>query len=600
MIVSILNKGHLPLYSGAESIVAVFLQTLLLGLLYSTSLWAQSVDLPHDFLQTNLWPNTRVYVDATHTETFETIRQKDLAGKFTHSHHIPANQGININSYWLSFDIHNPSESVLSWVLHPDNSYLDYLTVYYSRNSQDWSKRSISDHQSFHDRDIPYRMLNMMFSQSPNETIHFYVNLGMLKPDTMNLKLMLSDKKSFDQHINEEQFFLGIYFGVCLTLIIFSALLWYLLRRPVYFSYFLYLISNILFWGFLTGYAFVYLVPNDPVVFNEGFHIVFLLFSVSSIQFSRVFLETRRVTPKLNKVLSALQLFFLFTILLKAFDLYEYVMYVSFFSLLLLILLPVIGVYVYKQGATYAKWYIRAWAIYAIGILISWLSATSKMFDWGMQPLVYTQIASLIESFLLSAALIEKVSKLNNKIDIITKKSQHDELTGLGNRHLLKKDFKNKLLNTQHTKLWMLLIDIDNFKSTNDQYGHLAGDDVLKELANVMRSHSRPEDSVIRYGGEEFILLLNAQTSSAVFNIAQRIRLYFAEHPTAYNNVLIPHTLSLGISEVDLKQSKSLKQAIEQADKALYLVKNNGRNAVAYCLDGTCKVLSPDAVPSPQ
>lgn len=539
-------------------------------------------------------------MDHDHTETLQSIQKKDQAGALISSDQLPVNQGINSNSYWLSFDIHNPSQSASTWVLHPDNSYLDYLTVYYSLNGQDWIKKTASDYQGFHDRDISYRMLNMVFTQKANETIRFYVNLGMHKTDAINLKLMVSDKDSFDKHINSEQFFYGMYFGVCLALIIFSALLWYLLKRPVYFYYFLYLISNAVFWAFLTGYSFVYLFPNYPVVFNEGFHIIYLLFSVASIQFSRVFLETRRVTPKLNKALAALQLAFLLTITLKFFDLYEYVMFISFVSLLVLIFLPLVGLYVYKQGVSYAKWYIRAWSVYALGILISWLSATSTLFDWGMQPLVYTQIASLIESFLLSAALIEKVSKLNNKVEHFTNKSQHDELTGLGNRHLLKLDFKNKALNSQQHNLWMILIDIDNFKSTNDQYGHLAGDDVLKELASVLRSHSRPEDSVIRYGGEEFILLLNAQESSAVFNIAQRIRLHFSGHPTRSNSLVIPHTLSLGISQVDLQLKNPLKRAIEQADKALYLVKNNGRNAVAYCLKDQCQVLAPNTQPAPE
>lgn len=410
----------------------------------------------------------------------------------------------------------------------------------------------------------------------------------MFKADSMNLKLLISDSNSFKNLITEEQFFYGLYFGVCITLLILSTFLWMFLRKEIYFTYSFYIASNTLFWAFLTGYSFVYLIPESPILYNNGFHIVFLMLSISAIMFSRMFLETKGLSPKLDKVLMFFQYFFILSIIVKFFGFYVPVMYISFLALFILTLLPMLGIYCYMNGAYYAKWFITAWLIYALGILISWVSATSNIFNWGMQPLIYTQIASLIESFLLSLALIEKVSQLNRKIELITESSQRDELTGLGNRRLLKLQFQRKSQLDYHKRLWVILLDIDHFKNINDQHGHLAGDEILKVLAQILKEHSRTEDCVIRYGGEEFILLLNTQDRAVIFNISERIRVYFSQISTVIKGSDIKHTLSQGISEVDFHHNAPLEQAIEMADKALYIAKDSGRNCIAYSARGQC------------
>jgi diguanylate cyclase (GGDEF)-like protein len=547
--------------------------------------------LAEKFLQVELWPHSRVLIDTDNQLKFADILLKQDNQEFLASENVNINQGISATSYWLSFSLHNPTDQTIEWVIQPDNTYLDYLHLYFSNDKQNWQMKSISDYQPFSDRDIPYRTLNIRHKIEPNSKVFFLVNMGMYKADTVNLRLLASDTKSFEGLIHEEQFFYGIYFGICLTLIILSALLWLLLKQVIYFGYFFYLICNTLFWVFLTGYSFSYLLPNKPMMINDGFHIVFLLLSISAIYFSRIFLETNNLTPRLDKLLIGILGFLIISIPIRLLGYYVPVMYISFFALFILTLLPILGFYCYIKGADYAKWYIAAWLVYALGILISWISATSNLFEWGMQPLIYTQVASLLESFLLSIALIEKISQLNLKIELITEKSQRDELTGLGNRRLLNLQFQNKSQHDYHKRLWVVLLDIDHFKSINDQYGHLAGDKILKVLASVMKQHSRSEDSVIRYGGEEFILLLNAQDKAIVFTIAERIRLYFSKHETQFNGIAIHHTLSQGIAEVDFHHDTPLEQAIEMADQALYHAKDSGRNCIAYSIRGKCDLI---------
>jgi diguanylate cyclase (GGDEF)-like protein len=151
-----------------------------------------------------------------------------------------------------------------------------------------------------------------------------------------------------------------------------------------------------------------------------------------------------------------------------------------------------------------------------------------------------------------------------------------DALTGLYNRRYLDENLQNEAIRAsrQHYGLYLLLIDIDNFKIYNDKYGHQQGDRLLKELAQIiLRSIRDNVDSGYRYGGDEFAAtVLHANPQQALM-VAERLR-------TEYNERnLVPTSLSIGIAK--LKHShrtleEDLNDLIREADQALYLAKNNG------------------------
>ncbi|RUM42589.1 MAG: hypothetical protein DSY34_01605 [Desulfurobacterium sp.] len=154
-----------------------------------------------------------------------------------------------------------------------------------------------------------------------------------------------------------------------------------------------------------------------------------------------------------------------------------------------------------------------------------------------------------------------------------------DNLTQLGNRHYLE-SIRHRLLRMKN-KLGVLFIDIDNFKSINDKYGHEFGDCVLKKVANTIRENVRMVDDVIRYGGEEFVAFLFNANEVVVHRIAERIRekveaLKFEEHPEFKVTVSIGTTLCGSIS--------LLEECITTADKAMYQAKKEGKNKVVFYL----------------
>jgi len=157
-----------------------------------------------------------------------------------------------------------------------------------------------------------------------------------------------------------------------------------------------------------------------------------------------------------------------------------------------------------------------------------------------------------------------------------------DALTGLHNRGWLDDAFDREVKRSERDELplALIMIDVDHFKNYNDEYGHLAGDQVLITVADAIRSPLRPNDLVARFGGEEFAVLLPETTVSNAEIIAERLRDHVAKaDPGMLDNRQLPAvTISLGIA--GRQPGYSLDMMIAAADVAMYHAKRNGRNRV--------------------
>jgi len=127
----------------------------------------------------------------------------------------------------------------------------------------------------------------------------------------------------------------------------------------------------------------------------------------------------------------------------------------------------------------------------------------------------------------------------------------------------------------------VLILDIDHFKQVNDTYGHLAGDEVLREIAKILKTSVRSTDVPARFGGEEFIVLLPETDLQGGLKFAERIRKKIEEYTFKYKDKTIPVTVSIGVASGGCKDNNRLPDVIiGQADKALYKAKDTGRNRV--------------------
>jgi diguanylate cyclase (GGDEF)-like protein len=119
------------------------------------------------------------------------------------------------------------------------------------------------------------------------------------------------------------------------------------------------------------------------------------------------------------------------------------------------------------------------------------------------------------------------------------------------------------------------MLDIDNFKGFNDAFGHVCGDDVLREIAVLMQRWTRRGDLVARYGGEEFLVILPATDEKEAFGIAERVRQAIAEADWAHRVI----TVSGGVATLD-RHMPTTNEFIQEVDQALYAAKRAGKNRV--------------------
>ncbi len=184
---------------------------------------------------------------------------------------------------------------------------------------------------------------------------------------------------------------------------------------------------------------------------------------------------------------------------------------------------------------------------------------------------IHDQIASQISE------ANETIKNLTEQVNVLQKTSNLDPLTRTLNRRALD-TYMDVILKKRNkiSDIYIVLIDIDNFKVVNDSYGHLAGDRVLIFLAKLLSASLRDGDKVFRFGGEEFLIILNRSNEKACERVAKRILESIRENTLLYKEHEIKITLSMG--SAGLQEDDSFESFIHRADAALLLAKQNGKD----------------------
>ena len=189
-----------------------------------------------------------------------------------------------------------------------------------------------------------------------------------------------------------------------------------------------------------------------------------------------------------------------------------------------------------------------------------------------------TAVAQVMVAFGLIMLVLRRYSDKLSRLTMV------DGLTGALNRVGMERMGERVLMRARQSQrsVSVVMVDADYFKAINDTYGHPVGDEVLRHLANILAAQVRPGDLVIRYGGEEFVLILDGSSQEDARQVAERLRQVIEESHVAAGGADIRYRVSIGLSCSD-KAGHALDELVSKADVALYRAKQEGRNRV--CVD---------------
>ena len=194
----------------------------------------------------------------------------------------------------------------------------------------------------------------------------------------------------------------------------------------------------------------------------------------------------------------------------------------------------------------------------------------------------YAQLleATRTELAKLSTGLIEDLIDQRQENTILRQQINKDSMTNLTNHQRFRELLQQEMARSKRyfNPISLIFADIDDFKSINDSYGHLAGDQVIRTIASTLKTELRDSDLVARYGGEEFAIILPETDNTGAWEVAERLRKIIDSFRIIHEDSFIHPTMSFGIASLQPDAKDSIDELIHMADKALYQAKKKGKN----------------------
>ena len=522
--------------------------------------------------------------------------------------------GFQSGAFWFHATIVNSNPDEPRWLLVQEYPLSDRLELFLRYPDGRVVHHVGGDHVPFSERSVRYRHPNLLVDLPAGTPVELL--LRVQSESSMQVPLQLYTPTAFTEVSRDAQLAIGLYYGILLALFFYNLVLWISLRDASYFWYLCHITAFGLVLFTLNGLGFEYLWPQSPWLADHMVPISICLALVAMLQFARTFLELPRRAPRLNTGTVALIGFFLVFGFASVWLPYRISTPIASRAVLLGVLwIVVVTIHVLRRGYTPARLLLLAWSMFLLGTAIFTLLA------FGVLPKNFAteygvQIGSALEMLLLSIALGYRYAQLRNENQRITDEanrqlernvaqrtqelqkaltqleqtherlqdsSRRDSLTSLYNRSYFHEGFDRLLSHCRQARqpLSLLMVDLDHFKSINDRYGHLVGDECLRWAAHRIGRTLRPHDALLaRFGGEEFVVVLPGHDLRAAVEVAEEVRRCLVAEKCEAQDVALRVSASIGVHTIAPDAADDIDDALDTADKALYAAKANGRDCV--------------------
>ncbi|MGL4639155.1 MAG: sensor domain-containing diguanylate cyclase [Shewanella sp.] len=581
--------------------------------------------------------NLTPWLFATHpaqNHQFKDIQQ--LSPQQWHSFTNKDTRHLNAHNFWIRFTVtSSDSDGSLARILAIDNPLLDKITLYHVMEQQLVNTVYMGDSLAFSKRPFLNNIFLYPFKINAQEQHTFYLHIETEGSATFALNLWSAN--DLVQITDSNAVVSGFQLGVLAAIGLVSLFIAGASGSFSYRYYSGYVISITLLVATLNGYAFRYIWPNWPILQQIMVPILLPIVMVFALMFSEKILQLKHYSRPILLLCRYGAVYILVIGLLTPFVRYSTVLYIEIISVVILsVILMVLAMIQAIKGHRLARLYSLGWGTMLLGACTSSLLYLN-IIELTIKPQTPIMLGLTFEIILMSLVLAiryndERKTKLriqqealaqaqkiqsareetlrleaqaNEKLERmvqertleleitlrelnevnqkLTEQSTIDSLTGVKNRSAFDKRLlaESRISRRQETPLALLMLDIDRFKSINDQFGHLAGDQALIKIAHTLQQHlKRPTDLVSRFGGEEFAIILPNTSAEGALQVAQSIRNAVLANGLEWEGKPIPLTVSIGVSAAIINNEQHSSELLEQADKALYQAKNNGRNQV--------------------
>lgn len=525
-------------------------------------------------------------------------------------------RGVSPSAWWVRFGVDNAADRTVAWLLELLHPHFNHIDLYWTAPDGQPRVTRSGNLQPFSERPVKVERFVFPLETGPHSKSELFFRIAYDKSGLVDFTMAAWDPESYRVHGNRIAILQGGLLGASLVALLFYFSIYFSIRLPVFIWYLSYWASITLLFATYSGLGKQYLWPDSPMLSDGGFFIFGSFTVFFAIQFSRKFLETKRILPWSDRFLVGLHG-------LNGLGFLAYLagdrglaIHITAGIGLGLSLLPLIGVRAWMRGRHEARFFVLAWGVWSAAMVTGILRTfgmipSTELTIWGVRN------GFILESVLLSLALVDQVAMLRRqKLDAeyqsrrileqanadLEKKvaertvelekarrtaealAQTDGLTGIANRRhfdaVLANEWKRALRSLQ--PLAVAMIDIDYFKKYNDHYGHQAGDECLRNVSQILKTQSRRAgDLIARYGGEEFVIIAPETNFPNMMALAENIR-------STLEALALPHeassfgqvTASIGVAVGIPKGHETPGRLLQAADQSLYQAKARGRNRV--------------------
>jgi len=522
-----------------------------------------------------------------HLEYTQALEKLRLEGKRTERGVL--NFGLSAAPVWLQFQIHNPALAEEKY-LQIETSWLDKIELYFIYQGEVIQVEVAGDTLPF-TQERNNRFFSFPFNLASGDTT---VLLRVETSDPQLLPIYVLSKEEMLQRKINYGYQYGIIYGFLLALLVYNLLLYFSLNSRRYLFYSLYMASFILLNVAYTGHGFKWLWSDWPAVQNFIIPILMLVYVQTGLLFGRVFLRLKTKSPRLDKVFIYFNwLIFGLTLVCIILDDIETLLLAAFASVVPFALLMIVaGAKCCLQGVKEASFFLGG-AVFAMLSAVITAFTVSGLVEYRHIGFHAVEYGMLLEAVLFALALAYQFRVLKDEKLAAQRLADRDQLTGLYNRRGFYKviDPLLKTAKSNQKELCLIALDIDHFKQINDQYGHSHGDLVLLNLAEVLQQELRHEDVTVRWGGEEFLILLPDTSYDDAIALSERLIGIISNQAVSSQGVSVQYTVSIGISQLD-EVEHSFTRLLNEADSLLYEAKEQGRNRVCYRTELNGELLS--------